>query len=211
MNGERKTLGILGPALLALTMGSAIADAQVTEPVPLAYGRAQQLTPEALVQLRSYPAAPVAQVPAGVVVGPWQSVTPVPTGNSFPANPLLMTDGTVIVHINFINPNVNLFEGTRNWLQLIPDINGNYATGTWSTFATLPAGYAPIFCLASQILNDGRVIINGGEYNDNDNNGDAVRTTKGAKCYYPSFGAWLNVAPPRRMVNDRRRAGKRQF
>jgi hypothetical protein len=54
--------------------------------------------------------------------------------------------------------------------------------------------YAPIF-FASEVLSDGRVIINGGEYNDNDNGGMAAYTTKGA-IYYPSLGAWTPVAPP---------------
>jgi hypothetical protein len=103
-----------------------------------------------------------------------------------------MTDGTVIVHL------ISGGEGTRNWLRLTPDINGNYVTGTWSTFATLPViggdPYAPIF-FASEVLPDGRVAINGGEYNGNDNGGNGVWTTKGA-IYYPSLGAWTTVAPP---------------
>ena len=139
MNGKRKTLGILGPALLALTMGNAIADAQVTAPVPLA------LRTGAAVDAGGFGSiAVVSGSPRGAGTGrcrrrPMASVTPVPTGNSFPANPLLMTDGTVIVHINLSMP--CSFEGTRTWFQLIPDINGSYVNGTWSTFASLPAGY----------------------------------------------------------------------
>jgi len=60
----------------------------------------------------------------------------------------LLTDGTVIVHL--ID---NSFAGTRNWFQLTPDINGSYVNGTWSTFASLPAGYGPLFH-ASEVLPD---------------------------------------------------------
>src|SRR6266403_4671676 len=126
-------------------MGSAIAYAQVQPslPLPISYKRWLQLQadPVAVSNLQSHPAPAVETVAGGVVVGPWKSVTPLPTPGVSPANPLLMTDGTVIVHL--IDDSV--FQGTRNWLQLTPDINGNYDTGTWSRFASLPAGYGPIF------------------------------------------------------------------
>jgi hypothetical protein len=96
------------------------------------------------------------------------------------SNPLLMTDGTVIMHIS----------NSQNWWRLTPDINGNYATGTWSTFATLPSNYGPLY-FGSEVLPDGRVVMNGGEYNL----GTANDTNLGA-IYYPSFGGWLPVAPP---------------
>jgi hypothetical protein len=37
---------------------------------------------------------------------------------------------------------------------------------TWSQIASLPSGYIPSF-FASAVLPDGRVIVEGGEYNDN--------------------------------------------
>jgi hypothetical protein len=105
----------------------------------------------------------------------------------------LLTDGTVIVHlINTSN------QGTINWYQLTPDNTGSYVNGTWSTFASLQAGYGPLFH-ASEVLPDGRVIINGGEYNLDQNivmgKQMPVDTTLGA-IYYPSLGAWTPVAPP---------------
>jgi hypothetical protein len=194
MTNNHGILNILGQSLLALTIGSAIGYAQVpaSVPVPISYQRWLQLQadPVAMSSLRSHPAPAVERVAGGIVVGPWKSVNPLPTPGMSPANPLLMTDGTLIVHL--INDSV--FQGTQNWMQLTPDINGKYDTGTWAQFASLPAGYGPIF-FGSAILPDGRVIINGGEYNDNDNGGDAVRTTRGA-IYYPSLGAWTSVAPP---------------
>ena len=94
--------------------------------------------------------------------------------------PLLLTDGTVIIHV----------PSTASWLRLPPDINGSYVNGSWSPIASLPAGYAPLY-FASQVLPDGRVIINGGEYNF----GVPVWTTLGA-IYDPLTNTWASVAPP---------------
>ena len=79
--------------------------------------------------------------------------------------------------------------GSR-WFRLTPDINGSYVNGTWSQIASLPAGYQPLY-FASQVLPDGRVIINGGEYNSS----IAVWTTMGA-IYDPLGNVWTPVTPP---------------
>jgi hypothetical protein len=169
-------------------MGSPLAYPQTVltpPPPPLSYLVLQQLlqnNPAALQELLT-PAAPI-QAPAAPTSIGWTAVTTAPsTGLS---NPLLMTDGTVIVHVST----------TRNWYRLTPDINGNYATGTWSRFATLPAGYSPLY-FGSEVLPDGRVVMNGGEYNGS---GTVVDTNLGA-IYYPSVGAWTKVAPPSFMAN----------
>jgi len=133
--------------------------------------------------LEPRPVSVAPPVAAGTVVGPWQSTNNPFPGVGTPANPLLLTDGTVIVHL--ID---NSFAGTRNWFQLTPDINGSYVNGTWSTFASLPAGYGPLFH-ASEVLPDGRVVMNGGEFNL----GVADDTNLGA-IYYPSLGAWTSRA-----------------
>ena len=65
-----------------------------------------------------------------------------------------MTDGTVIVQ----GYNEN------DWWKLTPDINGSYLNGTWTQLASLPAGYVP-YAMASAVLADGRLLIEGGEYN----------------------------------------------
>ena len=43
----------------------------------------------------------------------------------------LLTDGRVLVHDESGN-------STPNWYTLTPDINGNYATGTWAQVASTP-------------------------------------------------------------------------
>ena len=103
--------------------------------------------------------------------------------NSGPTNaclPLLLTDGTVIVH----KPS------SRDWWKLTPDATGGYRNGTWAQIAKLPVGYEPLY-FASAVLPDGRVIVMGGEYN----NGQAVWTKKGA-LYDPLANQWISMAAP---------------
>src|SRR5262245_43525426 len=87
----------------------------------------------------------------------WTSLLNQPT---FPAGTaLLLTDGTVMVQQMSTTG-----YGTGQWWRLTPDITGSYRNGTWSPLATMPAGYAPLY-YASAVLADGRVVVEGGEYN----------------------------------------------
>jgi hypothetical protein len=76
------------------------------------------------------------------------------------------------------------------WWRLTPDATGSYVNGTWSQLASLPAGYSPLF-FASAVLPDGRVLVEGGEYNQ----GAQSETTLGA-IYDPLADRWTPVAPP---------------
>lgn len=98
-------------------------------------------------------------------------------------NPILLGDGTVIAHDAC---------GSR-WLKLTPDQNGSYVNGNWSDIAQLPDGYQPLY-FGSALLPDGRVIIEGGEYNGN-GCPTPVDTTMGA-IYDPVADSWSPVAPP---------------
>lgn len=98
-------------------------------------------------------------------------------------NPLLLTDGTVIAQVSC----------TANWYKFTPDNTGSYINGTWAAIASLPSGYAPRFA-GSAVLPDGRVIVEGGEYN-NSGGCNAVWTTKGA-IYDPVANTWASVTPP---------------
>jgi len=95
---------------------------------------------------------------------------------------LLLTDGTVLAHD----------EGAdfQAWYKLTPDASGSYVKGTWSRLASLPSGYAPLY-FGSAVLPDGRVIIEGGEYNF----GVPTWTNLGA-IYDPLRDTWTSVAPP---------------
>jgi hypothetical protein len=110
----------------------------------------------------------------------WQSLKHPPT--FFTDTALLLTDGTVIVH-EYCTP---------NWHRLTPDTTGSYINGTWSLISSMPSDYAPLY-FASQVLRDGRVLVEGGEYNGAGCPG--AETPLGA-IYDPVKNKWTNVDPP---------------
>jgi hypothetical protein len=77
-----------------------------------------------------------------------------------------------------------------DWWILTPDINGSYVNGTWTQAASLPSGYSPE-AFASAVLANGKVLIEGGEYNF----GQFVLTNLGA-VYDPAANTWTPVTPP---------------
>ncbi len=91
-----------------------------------------------------------------------------------------MTDGTVMVQGN----------ESADWWKLTPDITGSYVNGTWTQLASLPAGYVPSD-FASAVLADGRLIIVGGEYNNN-----VFTLTNLGAIYSPLTNTWTPVTPP---------------
>jgi len=95
---------------------------------------------------------------------------------------LLLTDGTVLVHDAC----------GADWWKLIPDNTGSYINGTWKQVASSPSGYSPLY-YASAVLPDGRVIVEGGEYNGAGCN--PVWTNLGA-IYDPVKDKWTSVNPP---------------
>jgi hypothetical protein len=111
----------------------------------------------------------------------WQSLTHPPTFQTDTA--LLLTDGTVIVHEVC----------TPNWHRLTPDQTGSYVNGTWSQTGSMPSDYAPLY-FASQVLPDGRVLVEGGEYNGADCPGP-LEVNLGA-IYDPLNNKWTKVNPP---------------
>lgn len=110
----------------------------------------------------------------------WVPLVNQPNVNLALSNPLLLTDGTVIMHEQC---------GPR-WWRLSPDAFGSYVNGTWRQIASLPSGYAPLY-FGSAVLPDGRVMVEGGEYNFC----HPVWTNQGA-IYNPKTNKWTKVAPP---------------
>jgi hypothetical protein len=108
----------------------------------------------------------------------WTKLTNQPTFNTDTA--LLLPDGTVMMH---------QYNSTA-WWRLTPNISGSYLAGTWKQLASMPSGYEPLY-FAAAVLPDGRVLIEGGEYNNLVGN----ETNKGA-IYNPSSNTWTNVNPP---------------
>ncbi|MGH7225312.1 MAG: hypothetical protein ACRELF_18980, partial [Gemmataceae bacterium] len=115
--------------------------------------------------------------------GKWTDVAGVPFSGQGGWGPLQLTDGTIMMK--------QAFTGTAGvWYKLAPDKKGNYTDGTWTKLAAMPAGYSPDF-FAEQVLTDGRVLIEGGEYNG----GSGDWTNKGA-LYDPVKNSWTSVSPP---------------
>jgi hypothetical protein len=96
---------------------------------------------------------------------------------------LQLTDGTILVQ-DWDN---------SYWWILTPDDFGNYYDGTWTKTASIPLVYSPDY-FASAVLPDGRVIVEGGEYNNL--NSAESESSKGA-IYNPKTTDWQVVKPPK--------------
>jgi hypothetical protein len=129
-------------------------------------------------------AAAVTANAANSSTSPWQLLTNQPPVLDLvdcgPGNPVLLTDGTVLLQD----------AGCQDWWKLTPDQFGSYVNGTWTQVASTPAGYSPLYH-SSAVLADGRVIIEGGEYNFL----QPVWTNQGA-IYDPVSDTWTPVNPP---------------
>jgi len=124
----------------------------------------------------------------GLVAQKWTKVTsPFPGAQGDTA--LLLTDGTVLVHVTC----------SPNWYKLTPDNTGNYINGTWSAAIPMQAGHNPQY-FASAVLADGRVVALGGEYNGG---GCPNTDTNLADIYNPATNSWsVLTAPPLPQVGD---------
>lgn len=96
----------------------------------------------------------------------------------------LLTDGTVLAQ-----------GGGSDFWVLTPDKTGSYVNGTWAQVGSLQSGYEPN-ASASQVLADGRVLLEGGEYNF----GNFALTNLGA-VYDPIKQTWTPVKPPQHWQN----------
>ena len=118
---------------------------------------------------------------------PWTALKNAPPFGT-PGTMLLESDGTVLVHNE---PDNNTTGGTNQWWKLTPAANGSYVDGTWSQIASMPSDYAPLY-FGSAILPDGRMIVEGGEYN-----GDNAVWSDQGEIYNPVTNTWKSVAPPK--------------
>ncbi len=107
----------------------------------------------------------------------------------------LLTDGRVLLHEE-PNCSGSTCKGKdyTAWYTLTPDINGNYATGTFTQVASSAAGYAPLY-FASSVLPDGKVVTQGGEYQCAAGScADAWQSM--GQLYDPVQNTWTATAPP---------------
>jgi len=192
LNWTSPVATIVAAIVLLMAAVPSRAESPTAIPPPLSYPRAQyfQTHPEAWSQFLSQRAQQRSAAldsahearPATTAGGTWHTL---PKAPGYLANPLLLTDGTVIASNN----------DTPQWYKLTPDIHGSYENGTWSTIADMPVidgvQYAPLYH-SSAVLPDGRVIMMGGEYNGGNN---PVWTDLGA-IYDPVADTWVGVSAP---------------
>ena len=98
-----------------------------------------------------------------------------PTGST--GTMMLLTDGTVIAQ----GPGAT-------WEKLTPDASGNYASGTWSSIASMGTGR---LYTGMNVLPDGRVLIIGGEYSGASM---ANNWTNTGEIYDPVANSWTAIA-----------------
>jgi hypothetical protein len=109
-----------------------------------------------------------------VPVGTWTALTnlaPEAIGTM-----MLLSDGTVMAEGN---------GQTNHWYNLTPDTSGSYTNGAWTSRASMRATR---LYFASNILTDGRVFVEGGEYSSD---GGFTRT---GEIYNPVNNTWTNIA-----------------
>lgn len=94
---------------------------------------------------------------------------------------LLLPDGTVMAAN--ANPGHYFFGGAQ-WFRLTPDAYGHYVNGSWSTRQT--AAYSRTW-FASQVLQNGKVLVAGGEYGSGGNT---------AELYDPISDYWFPIPVP---------------
>lgn len=107
---------------------------------------------------------------------------PLPGGAGFT---VLLTDGTILVQ------NAGYLITSQMW-KFTPDIYGSYTNGTWSQVASLPNDYVP-YANATVVLPDGRVIVQGGEYNGPNLH---FALTNVGYIYDPVADEWASLPPP---------------
>lgn len=111
---------------------------------------------------------------------------------------ILLTDGSVIIQGD---PNATKVvagsSGAGLFYRLTPDANGNYQNGAWTQISSPPAGYAP-YAGASAVLADGRMLLVGGEYNQNHYGIPFAPSglTNMSAVYDPKTDSWTMIAPP---------------
>jgi hypothetical protein len=113
--------------------------------------------------------------------GTWQTVTGFPYSN--PGHMLLLTDGRVMVQNSGAGPG-------NGWYGLTPDNHGHYLNGTWTNLSGM-AGSRLYY--ASQVLQNGKVLVAGGE------DGGFAKT---AEIYDPQTDSWATTPSPLVTISD---------
>ncbi len=97
---------------------------------------------------------------------------------------LLLSDGTVMVA-----EQIGGAVYSSGWYRLTPDVHGSYVKGAWSALASM---HDTRYDYASDVLQDGRVLVAGGEYGAG---------TARAEVYDPSNNTWTAAPVPLALLN----------
>lgn len=111
--------------------------------------------------------------------GTW---TPLTNLSPFASNGIgtmeLLSDGTIMAQGGGVS---------NTWYKLKPDINGSYVNGTWSAMASM--GLERLYT-ATNILQDGRVFVLGGEYSGPAGNATWINS---GEVYNPQTNSWSSI------------------
>jgi hypothetical protein len=111
---------------------------------------------------------------SGWALGSWKTISNFPDSN--PGHMLLLTDGTVMVQNS----------GNVEWYSLKPDSAGHYLSGTWGTLSNMIDSR---LYYTSQVMQNGKVLVAGGEY------GDSASGHSG-EVYDPVANSWTPTPLP---------------
>lgn len=173
----------VGASVLAMAAFASLATNATAKPIYRPYKLGTTPIDPNTPMVHVGPYAPPYVAPKNARSGSWTDTTASLPFSNGPWGAMLMTDGTVLVEDYCTSPQAS-------WYKLTPDSKGSYVNGTWSAIANMPSGYSPLF-FAQQVLPDGRVIVNGGEYNTCNSDWQ----NKGA-LYDPVKNSWTTVAAP---------------
>jgi hypothetical protein len=109
----------------------------------------------------------------------WNPLTNLPPGGSV-INLLLLSDGTVLAQSG---------DDALFWFKLTPDAHGSYVNGTWTT--TAPMSFPRLY-FSTNILQDGRVWLLGGEYTGPYFDPNIAPS---GEIYDPVKNTWSPIAP----------------
>lgn len=109
----------------------------------------------------------------------WTALTNLAPGGSV-VNMLLLTDGTVLTQSG---------DDFQHWFKLTPDAHGSYVNGTWTTLA--PMSFPRLY-FTTDVLQDGRVWLLGGEYT-----GPYLdpNIAPSGEIYDPIKNTWSSITP----------------
>jgi hypothetical protein len=153
------------------------------------------------------PVSELSGLPPMITSGTWHPLVHQPPGSFTPESAFVLTDGRILAQDGNLT-NVG-------WWTLTPDNTGSYLNGQWKQVGSpgpCPNGYpgqsasnvySPLY-YASAVLDDGRVVVIGGEYNYNYSyatsyNGGKVGTsiwTDQGAIYDPVANMWTCITAP---------------